>query len=169
MKTLFLSLLLLLSGVATAFATDDALNEITAENVIRLMNEERAKAALPPLRADVKLTLAADDRMQHMEEEAFWNHESPEGLSPFTWIRERQYDYRTVGENLASGFETARVLVESWMESPGHRANIMSHAFEDCGISIIEGSTKGPAVGKSIVVMFGKKKDAAPQRARASS
>jgi uncharacterized protein YkwD len=163
MKALFLSLLLLLSGAAFA---GDSLNEITAENVIRLMNEERAQAALPPLQLDSKLTLAADDRMQHMEEESYWNHESPEGLSPFTWVREREYEYLTVGENLATGFETAKVLMEGWMESPGHRANIMSPDFQDCGIAVIDGSTRGPAVGKSIVVMFGKKKDAAVKRAR---
>jgi uncharacterized protein YkwD len=60
-------------------------------------------------------------------------------------------------ENLANGFETARLLVESWMESPGHRANILGPSYSDCGIAIIEGSTKGPARGKSIVVLFGRR------------
>jgi uncharacterized protein YkwD len=52
---------------------------------------------------------------------------------------------------------TARLLVQSWMESHGHRANILSTDYEDCGIAIIDGSTLGPATGKSIVVMFGRK------------
>lgn len=134
-------------------------NEITAENVIRLMNEYRSAEGLAPLSADTRLTQAADDRMRHMEEEAFWSHESPSGVTPFIWLRTRAYDFQTAGENLAAGFETARVLVESWMESPGHRENIMSGDFEDCGIAIIEGSTRGPAIGKSIVVLFGKKRE----------
>jgi uncharacterized protein YkwD len=95
-----------------------------------------------------------------MEEQAYWDHTSPDGVSPFVWLRSRQYEFQAAGENLAKGFETARVLVQSWMESPGHRANIMSPAFEECGIAIIDGSTTGPANGKSIVVMFGKRRGA---------
>jgi uncharacterized protein YkwD len=74
-----------------------------------------------------------------------------------------------VGENLATGFETARLLVQSWMESPGHRANIMSSDYEDCGVAIIDGSTTGPANGKAIVVLFGRQQDAARVVARAST
>jgi uncharacterized protein YkwD len=151
----------LLCSLLLAFAAfgADPSNEITAENVIRLMNHYRTTEGLSPLGADTRLTQAAGDRMRHMEEEAFWSHESPEGVTPFVWLRTRAYDFQSAGENLAAGFETARLLVESWMESPGHRANIMSTDFEDCGIAIIEGSTKGPATGKSIVVLFGKKRE----------
>lgn len=152
-----LFVLILLCVAAAAPAAEPA-NEITAENVIRLMNEYRAKEGLAPLAFDERLGKAAGDRMQHMEDEGYWAHDSPEGMRPFVWVKVRAYDYALVGENLAAGFETARVLVESWMESPGHRANIMSGDFEDCGISIIEGSTRGPATGKSIVVLFGKKR-----------
>ncbi len=154
-----LTLLLLLALTAFAAHAGDPSDEITAENVIRLMNVHRATEGLSPLVAEPRLSRAAGDRMRHMEEEAFWSHESPEGVTPFVWVRARAYDFQAAGENLAAGFETANLLVESWMESPGHRANIMSPDFEDCGIAIIEGSTRGPAVGKSIVVMFGKKRD----------
>lgn len=157
MKPLIFSLLLL-TGAASAYAADaDSLNEITAENVIRLMNEYRAAEALPPLGGEKRLMLAAEDRMRHMEDEGYWAHNAPDGMRPFVWVKARNYDYRLVGENLASGFETAALLVQSWMESPGHRANIMSADYQDCGIAIIEGSTKGPARGKSIVVLFGRR------------
>ena len=161
MKPLLLAVVLLLSG--TAFASDS--NEITVENVLRLLNERRAQSSLRPLAADERLMRAANDRMRHMEEESYWGHHSPDGLSPFSWVTLRSYEFRAVGENLACGFETARMLVEAWMESPGHRANIMSNDYEDCGIAIIDGSTKGPANGKSIVIMFAKKKPPV-QRAR---
>jgi uncharacterized protein YkwD len=152
MKKLLVAFFLLASRAA--FAVDA--NEITVENVLRQMNAHRAAASLPALRADEKLTRAANDRMRHMEEEAFWGHTSPDGLSPFTWVTLRSYEYRAVAENLANGFDTAAVLVESWMESPGHRANILSADFEDCGIAIIEGSTTGRATGRSVVVLFAK-------------
>jgi uncharacterized protein YkwD len=161
-----LALVFLLCIAATAFAVEPS-NEITAANVLRLMNEYRLGAGLRPLRGDDRLDHAAADRMRHMEDDSFWAHESPDGISPFLWLGRNDYEYRAAGENLAQGFETARLLVLSWMESRGHRANIMSPAYEDCGIAIIDGSTLGPASGKSIVVMFGKKSGSQmPQVAR---
>ncbi|MDP9191666.1 MAG: CAP domain-containing protein [Acidobacteriota bacterium] len=144
--------------VALAASAVEPSNEITAANVLRLMNDYRASEGLAPLHSDERLDLAAADRMQHMEEESFWSHQSPKGESPFDWLDRRDYHYRAAGENLAYGFETARLLVQSWMESTGHRANILSRAYEDIGIAIIEGSTRGPASGKSIVVMFGSQR-----------
>ena len=153
--------LLLLVAAPAVFAADS--NEITVENVIALMNEYRAGQNLPPLREDARLAQAARDRVKHMEELAYWSHEAPDGMSPFVWLAARDYPYWTAGENLASGFETARLLVESWMESRGHRENILADKFEDCGIAIIDGATTGPATGKSVVVLFG----AARSQARA--
>ncbi len=138
-----------------AYAVEPS-NEITAANVLRLMNDYRASAGLAPLHSDERLDLAAADRMHQMEEESFWSHESPRGESPFQWLDRHAYRYRAAGENLAYGFETARLLVQSWMESRGHRDNILSSDYEDCGIAIIDGSTLGPSSGKSIVVMFGR-------------
>jgi len=155
MKRPVIALLLTLAAAFGLSAAEPS-NEITTENVIRLMNDYRAEEGLPPLHGETRLALAAGDRMRHMEEESYWAHESPEGMTPFVWVRAREYQYQMVGENLASGFETARLLVQSWMESPGHRANIMSEDYEDCGIAIIDGATTGPATGKSIVVLFGK-------------
>jgi uncharacterized protein YkwD len=156
-RPLLFSLVLCIASPALA---GDFSNEITTANVLALMNEYRAEAGLGPLRAHARLDEAATDRMRHMEEEAYWDHTSPNGISPFVWLRVRAYDYQAAGENLASGFETARLLVSSWMESPGHRANILSTMYEECGIAIIDGSTKGPANGKSVVVLFARPRQA---------
>jgi uncharacterized protein YkwD len=147
-----LALLLLLAAPA-AFAADGS--EITVENVIATMNQERAAKNLPPLREDSRLAQAARDRVRHMEELAYWSHESPDGMSPFVWLAARDYPYKAAGENLANGFETVGLLVESWMESRGHRENILGAQFQDCGVAVIDGATTGPATGKSIVVLFG--------------
>lgn len=128
--------------------------EITRESVLAAMNRHREERNLRPLRADRRLDLAAEDRMRDMEEIGYWSHESPEGRSPFFWLALRGYRFGYAGENLAKGFETAAVLVDSWMESKGHRANIMSADYADCGIAIIDGSTTGKSTGKSIVVLF---------------
>ncbi|HWS73226.1 MAG TPA: CAP domain-containing protein, partial [Thermoanaerobaculia bacterium] len=120
---------------------------------------------LPPLRLDERIDAAAGDRMHDMEDLGYWSHQSPDGRSPFVWLRPHAYDYSFAGENLACGFETSELLVDSWMESKGHRDNILSPFYTDCGIAIIDGSTMGRATGKSIVVMFGRQQNGAQQTA----
>ena len=145
--------LLLLVVQTSAFAAD-ATSEITTANIVALMNEYRAEQGLGPLREDARLTGAAQDRVRHMEELGYWAHNAPDGMSPFVWLASRDYSYSVAAENLAAGFETVRVLVQSWMESPGHRDNILAPELTECGIAIIDGATTGPATGKSIVVLF---------------
>lgn len=143
--------------------------EITVDTVLALMNDYRAEQGLAPLSLEPRLTLAAEDRMHDMEDLGYWSHESPDGRSPFLWLHSRGYLYSFAAENLAAGFETAPLLVSSWMESSGHRQNIMSADYEHCGIAIIDGSTKGPATGKSIVVLFGSNRRAVPTQKTAKN
>ena len=144
----FLAFLLLVATPALA-------SDITRASVVAAMNEYRAEHHLPPLREDLRLDGAADDRMRDMEELGYWAHESPDGRSPFTWLAPHGYEIHYAGENLATGFETTELLLDGWMESPGHRDNILSPHFEDCGIAIIDGMTMRRRMGRSIVVMFG--------------
>jgi len=162
MKTTLSLLLLFVCG--SAFAFDDT-DDITTETVVRQMNAMRAVNSLPPLVVSDKLTKAAESRMQDMIDGEWWSHDSPDGMSPFVWLSAADYDYMYAAENLAAGFETSAVLVEAWMESPGHRANIMGVQYAECGIAIIDGSTKGRALGKSVVVLFGRQKTALLQHA----
>ena len=145
---LVLAVAFLLSG--HAFASD-----ITRSSVIEEMNVRRVAFGLPALREDSRLDEAADDRVNDMEDQGYWAHISPDGREPFVWMRPHGYEYHFAGENLATGFDTTEVLVDAWMESKGHRDNILSPNYRDCGVSVIEGSTTGRAAGKSIVVMFG--------------
>ena len=147
-------LLLLVAFSVRVFAND---NEITADNVTALMNAYRAEAGMGPLRIDGKLTKAAEARMQEMIDGEWWSHDAPDGTSPFVWLTANDYNYVAAAENLAAGFETARLLVQSWIESPGHRANILNPMYADCGIAVIDGRTDRRGEGKSIVVMFGRR------------
>jgi uncharacterized protein YkwD len=151
-KTLLLALLL----TATA-AFGGTRGEITITSVVAEMNVRRAAEGLPPLQLDPQLEAAAEDRMRDMEELGYWSHFAPDGRSPFDMLRKRAYPHAYAAENLAAGFETVRVLVDGWMESPGHRAAILSPLYKDCGVAIIDGSTTGRAVGKSVVVMFARR------------
>jgi len=131
-------------------------SDITAETILAAMNEHRARHELAPLSTEVRLTSAAKDRMRDMEDLGYWAHESPEGRSPFFWVRYRAYRFTMVGENLARGYETASLLVDSWMDSPGHRNNILGVEYRDVGIAIIDGGTTGRFPGRSVVVLFGR-------------
>jgi uncharacterized protein YkwD len=158
-RTLAFAALLLVTFTAAADPlsySSPAKTEITPETVLAQMNAERAAAGIAPLRIDSRLAGAAEDRMVDMEDLGYWAHQSPDGRSPFVWLSSRDYAFSNAGENLATGFDTAEVLVLSWMESPGHRANILSPMYQDCGIAIIDGSTTRRATGKSVVVLFAR-------------
>jgi uncharacterized protein YkwD len=145
--------------VAVAFVAGSALaSDITPASVVAEMNVRRVAAGLSALHEDARLDEAAGDRVADMEDQGYWAHVSPDGREPFVWLQPRGYDYQYAGENLASGFDTVEILVDAWMESKGHRANILSPIYQDCGVAIVEGLTTGRASGKSIVVMFGRQK-----------
>ncbi len=129
--------------------------EITPASVVAGMNRYRTEAGLQPLREEGRLEAVANDRMRDMEDLGYWAHVAPDGRTPFLMYAPHDYNFSNAGENLARGFETTSLLVKSWMESKGHRANIMSPAYHDCGVAVIDGSTTGPATGRSIVVVFG--------------
>lgn len=162
MKPLLVALLLV---PAIALAADDS-REITAANVIAQMNAHRAERGLPPLVEEPRLTKSAQDRMKDMEELGYWAHVAPDGRSPFHWLRVNGYPHAYAAENLASGFETVQILLEGWMESPGHRDNIVSPLYNECGVAIIDGGTVSRTDGKSVVVLFGRRQNEAQQTAK---
>lgn len=155
MKAIALVSVLLLSGSAGASSFING-TEITPESVLAQMNFYRGLSGAPALRIEPRLSAAAADRMKDMEEQQYWAHFSPAGASPFMWLTLRGYSFAAAAENLASGFDTAEILVSSWMESAGHRRNIVSPEFRDVGIAIIEGATNRRTSGRSVVVLFGR-------------
>ena len=141
---------------------------ITPESVLAELNAWRSKSDLPPLRIDFRLQHAAEDRLAEMLELGYWSHVGPDGRPPFRWIPLRGYRFARAGENLAAGFDTAEVLVASWMESPGHRQNVLGPDYVDVGVAVLEGSTIRRAAGLSVVVLFARERIAEPITPRAS-
>ncbi len=126
----------------------------SASAIVDAMNRERAAYGLGPLRLNGRLSLAARDRVEDMFAKNYFDHVSPDGINPFTWVRKRGYRYRIIGENLAVGFRGTAV-VDGWMRSPGHRENILQRSFDEVGLAIADGSPRRGYRGPLVVAMYG--------------
>jgi uncharacterized protein YkwD len=124
-------------------------------SVLAAMNGYRERKDLAPLRRDARLDAAAADRIRDMFAQGYFDHVAPDGTQPFVWVRHRGYTYAALGENLATGQRAARQVVDQWMRSKGHRANILGD-FEDVGIAIAEGSPTGRYHGYTFVAVYGR-------------
>lgn len=110
--------------------------------MLQLVNAERATLGLLPLKADTKLQLVAREHSADMFERSYFSHVSPEGLSPFDRIKRSEIPFITAGENLANA-PTLLIAHEGLMNSPGHRANILRSTFSRVGIGILDGGRHG--------------------------
>ncbi|GHH14565.1 CAP domain-containing protein [Streptomyces lanatus] len=115
----------------------------TATEVVDLTNRERTRAGLRPLSADPTLTTAAQAYSTDMATRAFYSHTSPEGTQPWDRAAAAGSRMRAIGENIACGQRSAAEVVEGWMNSPGHRANILKPDFTHIGIGFAGGGPAG--------------------------
>lgn len=115
----------------------------TAAEVITLTNAERAAAGLPPLSPDPLLTNAAQAHSADMVARAFYAHTSPDGSEPWHRAAAAGSTRRSIGENIACGQRSADEVVRGWMNSPGHRANILKPGFTHIGIGFAGGGAAG--------------------------
>ena len=130
---------LLLLGVlfATGFARH--FSALSMDQVMQLVNEDRATRGLPALAPNPTLNLAAYAKAEDMISNHYFAHTSPEGISPWYWFKSLGYNYEYAGENLAIGYQNASDLVSSWMNSTSHRENILSPNYREMGLAIIPG------------------------------
>lgn len=103
-----------------------------AEQVVKLVNEERAKAGLPALTMMTDLTAAANVRAVEIKQS--FSHTRPNGSSFSTAIKEQGVSFRGSGENIAWGQKTPQQVMNGWMNSEGHRANILNKNFKNIGV-----------------------------------
>lgn len=122
--------------------TPGGLTRTTAE-VVALTNAERAAAGLPPLAEDPLLTGAAQAHSADMVARAFYSHTSPDGREPWHRAAAAGSTRRTIGENIACGQRSPAEVVRGWMDSPGHRANILKATFTHIGVGFAGGGSAG--------------------------
>ena len=102
--------------------------------VIRLVNAERAKYGLSELKEDWQLSRVARYKSEDMRENKYFSHISPTYGSPFEMIKNFGIPYKSAGENIAKGQKTPAAVVNAWMNSSGHRKNILSTSFTHIGV-----------------------------------
>ena len=122
--------------VLTIPETDAAVRAYEQE-VIRLVNAERAKYGLAALEEDWELSRVARYKSQDMHDERYFSHTSPTYGTPFEMIRAFGLSYRAAGENIAVGYATPAAVVAGWMASEGHRANILSSSYTKIGVGYV--------------------------------
>ncbi|WP_106494606.1 CAP domain-containing protein [Lentibacillus sp. Marseille-P4043] len=104
------------------------------QQVVDLTNDERAKQGLSPLKADLELSRVAREKSRDMQANGYFDHNSPTYGSPFDMMKSYGISYRTAGENIARGQRTPEEVVNAWMNSEGHRANILNPDFTHIGV-----------------------------------
>ncbi|WP_037663930.1 CAP domain-containing protein, partial [Streptomyces aurantiacus] len=115
----------------------------TTADVLTLTNSHRAAAGLRPLAPDPRLAAAAQAHSADMVARAFYSHTAPDGSEPWHRAAAAGSAHRTVGENIACGQRSAAEVVQGWMDSPGHRANILKPAFTHLGVGFAGGGPAG--------------------------
>lgn len=105
--------------------------------VVRLVNEQRANYGLQPLTENWELSRVARYKSQDMADNRYFSHTSPTYGSPFQMIRAFGLSFRTAGENIAYGQRTPQAVVNAWMNSSGHRANILNSSYTQIGVGYV--------------------------------
>ncbi|HAT4370391.1 sporulation protein [Clostridioides difficile] len=110
------------------------------KEVVDLVNIERAKAGLNPLTLDSSISNVATKKSQDMIDDNYFSHNSPTYGSPFDMLKKFGISYKTAGENIAMGQKTPKEVVNAWMNSEGHRKNIMNPNFSKIGVGVAQKS-----------------------------
>ena len=109
------------------------------QEVIRLVNEIRVQNGLKALTYDWELSRVARYKSQDMKDNNYFSHTSPVYGTPFQMIRNFGISYKSAGENIAKGYATPQAVVNGWMNSSGHRANILNAGYTHIGVGYVSG------------------------------
>ncbi|QHT59988.1 LysM peptidoglycan-binding domain-containing protein [Paenibacillus lycopersici] len=126
-------------GTAGTTTTNTSDKTTFAAQVVTLVNKERANAGLPALKSDTLLTKVALDKAKDMYANNYFDHNSPTYGSPFDMMRAYGVAYSYAGENIAKGQRTPQEVMTAWMNSAGHKANILNSHYGKIGVAYYNG------------------------------
>lgn len=125
-------------GQKLTIPSKDATVQSYEQEVIRLVNVERAKVGLPALKENWELSRVARFKSQDMHDKHYFDHNSPTYGSPFTMMKNFGINYKTAGENIAYGQRTPAEVMNAWMNSSGHKANILNKSYTQIGVGYVK-------------------------------
>lgn len=128
----------------------------TSRNTAELLkdtNVQRQKAGEQPLKINDELVKAAQAKAADMASRDYWSHYTPEGVAPWSFVSATGYDYQSMGENLAAGFNDDDAVVNAWMASPHHRENILNKAYSEVGFAYADNPNYSAAGGGPMTIV----------------
>lgn len=140
-----------LVSVSPVYATD-----ISSQSIISLTNTSRIERGISPLVQSQALTHVAQNKANDMVKNNYFDHYSPAGLTPWSFMLAHGYNYSLAGENLAMDFATAEGVNNAWLASPSHARNELNPDFLDIGVAVVRGTINGSDT-TLVVQMFGHK------------
>lgn len=129
-----------------------AKNNITVSDLLEQTNKTRRSYHVGELKLSNKLCEAANNKAQNMFNDQYWSHVSPSGVQPWQWLNDIDYKYNEAGENLAKSFTSTSAVMTAWMNSPGHKSNILNDDFKEVGFAVVNGELNNKKT--SLVVAF---------------
>lgn len=118
-----------------------------AETVLSVVNSARVKAGCQPLQLNARLTAAARSHARAMAEQNFFGHAGKDGSRFSSRITQQGYSYRAAAENIAAGHRTAAQAVQGWLNSAGHRRNMLDCRMTETGIAVVYQADDRPIRG----------------------
>ncbi|WP_085524539.1 CAP domain-containing protein [Tuberibacillus sp. Marseille-P3662] len=109
------------------------------KKVIKLTNQERTKRGLSKIKADPQVSKVAQKKAKDMSQNHYFSHTSPQYGSPFQMMKDAGIDYQAAAENIAKGQDAPKVVMEGWMNSAGHRKNILKKGITHIGVGYAQG------------------------------
>jgi hypothetical protein len=158
----FLIELLVIAQVYISYKTN-FLALILPNALVDLTNTDRAENSLKPLAINPQLVAAAQLKASDMASRGYFSHNTPEGREPWYWLEQVGYKYSNAGENLAVNFFDSVDVENAWMNSPGHRANIVKSNYTEIGIATANGFYQGRPT-TFVVQFFGTPKQTFAQQ-----
>lgn len=129
------------SDVQPDAGNDPELDVLT--QTLTRVNAEREQQGLQPLVLSAELCVVAYDKSSDMAQNGYFDHNSPTYGTPAEMLEAYGVQYRSSGENIAAGQQTVSEVMDAWMNSPGHRANILNASYTDMGIGVAYGGEYG--------------------------
>jgi uncharacterized protein YkwD len=118
-------------------------SNINATDLFNGVNQVRSANGVASVKIDSRLNNSATMKAWDMFAKNYWAHVSPDGIQPWHWFTEAGYTYRFAGENLAKDFDTSAGVIDGWMNSSTHKANLLSPNFVDVGFAVVNGVLQG--------------------------